>query len=331
MFNPVIILGAGASKDYSQYGNPAPVTDELLHSDFKNSLALNKYKEAADLLTQISYSVLNKQKSFEEALSDIKNDFGALSHVKSQFVALEFYLQQVFQKISLNIQELNNYKTLVQKIKNFNQGKACVVTFNYDTLFESSIGMDFWQTMESYIKNNLKLIKVHGSHDWAYIQHKSLISGYILDRYPSDYDFYTKNPDYLDNIRSSQKDINPYPMAYINKQKDHNDFIKFPAIAIPLLTKSIFICPQAHLRELELALSTADRVLIVGWKAGDKPFLDFMKEHLSKGVSITVVSSSKKSAEEIISNKLSDFLCRAASNGGFSAFVNSDDIRQFFV
>ena len=197
-----------------------------------------------------------------------------------------------------------------------NNGQANIVSFNYDTLFESSIGMDIWQTMDSYIKNNIKLIKVHGSHNWIYIQSKSLIFGPDADL--SDYDFYIKNPDFLDNIRSRQKDVSPYTLAYINKLKDQGrEFMKFPAIAIPLPDKSTFVCPQVHLQELAAALKSADRVLIIGWKAGDKHFLDFMKECLSKDVPITVVSSSKRSAEEIILNRLSDFSCKAASDGGF--------------
>jgi hypothetical protein len=153
--------------------------------------------------------------------------------------------------------------------------------------------------------------------------------GYLSDNNDNDYDFYIRNPDYLDNLRSLRKDIGPYPIAQIEKLKEQK-FVRFPAIAIPLPDKSNFVCPQVHLRELESALKIADRVLIIGWKAGDGSFLDFMKECLPKEAFITVVSSSKKSAEEIISSKLSDFSCGAANDGGFSAFVNGDEIKQFF-
>lgn len=334
MSKPVIILGAGASYDYPIYsGIRPPLTNDLVKEEFLDMEALSHFKEAASLLTGMSYTILKGIKSFEEILMDIKKETGNLPHRKSQFVSLEFYLQRVFHSISIKAQHpLNNYKTLIQKIKDYNEGRAHIVSFNYDTLFESSVGIDFWQTMESYIKNDIKLIKVHGSHDWIYIDHKdSVMSGYLSND-NDDYDFCMKNPDYLDNLRSLRKDISPYTIAHIEKRKDRGrGFIKFPAIAIPLPDKSAFICPQAHLRELELALNMADRVLIIGWKVGDKYFLDLMKEHLPDKVPITVVSSSKESAEEIILSRLSDFSCKAASGDGFSDFVDSDEIKRFFV
>jgi len=216
MSKSIIILGAGASRDYSAYVKKhSLLTNDLVKPEFLDTNVLsNNFKDATDLLSVMSDSILSGKKGFEERLMDIKNEAEGLPNIKSQLVSLEFYLQKVFSGISENTEHpINNYKILIQKINYHNRGQAHIVSFNYDTLFEFSVGIDLWQTVESYIKNDLKLIKVHGSHDWIYIQNRSLVSAFDADL--SDYDFYIKYPDYLDNIRSNQRDISPYTKVYI--------------------------------------------------------------------------------------------------------------------
>jgi hypothetical protein len=204
MANPVIILGAGASYDYSPHAQPAPLMKDLVSQAFLHGPSFTEYPEAAALLSDVTYPVLKLQRNFEDVLQSIKEDAGNHPHRKAQFVALEFYFQNLFREISTRAHPINNYQTLISKINDFNQGKAHIITFNYDTLFEQSAGVGMWQEINAYTRNELKLIKLHGSHDWVYISDRGDLD-YQWRGYANDFDFYKNN---LDHLR--QKNVYPH-------------------------------------------------------------------------------------------------------------------------
>jgi hypothetical protein len=53
-----------------------------------------------------------------------------------------------------------------------------------------------------------------------------------------------------------------------------------PELAIPLQTKQDFAFPKTHHAALEELLETVDRILIIGWRATDTPFLKLLKKGL---------------------------------------------------
>ncbi|MCL5667271.1 MAG: hypothetical protein M1383_05890 [Patescibacteria group bacterium] len=330
MNNPIIILGAGASHDYSAYQTGTPLTNELVQGSFLHDSSLKTYPEAAELLSEISYPVLKGQKTFENALRDIKDEAGNLPHRKSQLVSLEFYLRDLFSNLSAHTHSLNNYKTLVNKIRDYNKGQACVVTLNYDTLFEESAGMTYWLEMNDSITGPIKLIKLHGSHDWAYIQNHSYLN---LENttYKNEYDFYKANPDYLQDLRNRQAE--PYRLRFLNGIKREEPFYKFPAIAIPLPDKAeLYICPKSHVDTLIKNLETTDRILIIGWRAADQNLVDLIKEKIKQHVLVTIVSRTLESAEQIKGNlQHIPNLSFEVYGQGFSSFVSGDGIKNFFT
>jgi hypothetical protein len=76
----------------------------------------------------------------------------------------------------------------------------------------------------------------------------------------------------------------------------------FPAIAIPVETKSDFECPQDHLEALKVAIPSVDRLLFVGWRASEGHFLEMLSAGLRKGLSAMVVSGSPGDARETVDN-----------------------------
>lgn len=333
MANPIIILGAGASKDYSVDVNPAPLTNELVEAIFLDNALFNKYPGAAELFSDVRRPVLSKTSTFEKTLRDIKESVGTQPRRIEQFIALEFYLRDRFSAVSKASQPTNNYKALINRIHDFNAGKACVVSFNYDSLFEQSL-RKAPASISDYICNDIKIIKLHGSHDWTQIYKPDLPIHFQSDASQIDYNFYVRNPDILQKLRS--KGASPYHIAEIDKISNHQkeNLVSLPVIAVPLFNKEgSFLAPQDHIDKLINEIQKADRILIIGWSAGDTDLLRLLEQHLSKRVPALVVSRDAKSSIEIctrIENKYKKLNCTHV-NGGFSDFVTSDICSDFLV
>jgi hypothetical protein len=330
----VIILGAGASHDYFSFehgnfhdaGKP-PLANELVYPEKLNAKIAGRYPDVNDLLADVVTPVMNKEKSLEEALKNIKDNFGAHDHRKKQLIAFQFYLRDLFAEISSKCHPFNNYKILYNKIRDHNNGQACIATFNYDTLLERSIGNIGYGEHSSYIKNPIKIIKLHGSHDWAYIgdkKRKKLLFQDITDSYQ----YLTTYPEHMDKLHARQ-DVYPYHISELGKE---DDLFQFPAIAIPLPEKQDFICPERHVEILKAELINVDKILIIGWRAGDPYLIELMENTVSKDIPVHIVSNVMSSAEEV-QRRLSHIkrFMFELHNGGFSKFIHSDASDLFFT
>jgi len=326
MSYPLIIIGAGASHDYSTFSpKRPPITKELVDASHLDSTLIKKYPLVSHLLSEVESDVNIHNKGFEEALFAIKKRSGHISEIQSQLVALQFYLQELFETISVGCQNINNYKILQQRITTYSGGKACVVSFNYDSLFEDSIEGGHFEKMNDYVGGNLKLIKLHGSHDWVYVNHRDAMP-LFSDNYTDGYDLATKNPKFLESFYS--KGFQPYHKEEITGQ----GFFEFPALALPMPFKEDpVICPQLHINILQKEMALIDRVLIIGWRAADNYLLDLIKNHVNPDVQLMVVSKDKGSADDIVkvikdTTNLSGF----GVGGGFGAFIGDDRCHNFF-
>jgi hypothetical protein len=172
---PLIILGAGASYDYSPFGTIAPLTNHLVEEKFLYNDLLEKYKGAGNLLSDIVHQVQARKRNFEEVLTEIKERTKSSEEMCAHFVALEFYLKDLFERIlkpadlTRKVHQINNYKIIINRINTYTGGRALVATFNYDTLFENNLLSGMPTKMNDYVSGNIKILKLHGSHDWVYI------------------------------------------------------------------------------------------------------------------------------------------------------------------
>lgn len=339
MANPLIIFGAGASHGYSPYGNPPPLTDDLVDPRFLDSdmIRSKKYRhEVASLLSEIAPQVVGKNKTFEDALTSIKKEMGHHSHRTDQLVGLQFYLKDYFEKISGSFQDINHYRTLLSKISDYNGGQACLVTFNYDTLLEQSIGRERFKSMRSYIDANPCVIKLHGSHDWAHIAKKNMVIDTEFSQIKDSVDFLKSDPNYIDRVRSKPSiGNNVFHKDEIAKSGEGNNIFVLPAIAIPLFEKRDFLCPIQHFDALWKNIAQADRVLVIGWKAGDTNLIDAMRSYLKENTALTVVSQKIETAKEI-AHKLFSEVGKFSSDykyfgGGFAEFAPSENCNKFFT
>lgn len=334
MAYPLIILGAGASFDYldtdrnTKDSNWSPPLTNQIFNVRKYESILNKYPEAMELFSD-AYRKVPHSMSLEEYLREVKHRKAAeAEHRQKQLNALEFYLQDLFFTISNNYgnQALNNYKTLLGLI-NDNGGKACIVSFNYDLLLEQNITF-IDEKISSYISGDIKLIKLHGSCDWV---------SYVRTFFPyngTSYQFLMNEPWYFTLPNRDKPKLLESRRPYDQMYKIHNqeEYVLFPAIAIPISEKEVYICPQSHIEELKKTVEATDRILIIGWRAGDPNLIKILEEHVIKPVKVSIVSSSQASGEEV-KRKLEHihFLTLEISKKrGFTEFLKSDEPDKFF-
>lgn len=348
MAYPLIILGAGASYDYSPIKGAkaiAPLTKELVDPDYLLPDLLERYTGAGVLMGEIMAQVRGG-KSFEQALTDIKENTAHSAPMREHFVDMEFFLRDLFRLISDHtrsigrvsaaerrlMHSINNYGNLISRLDTYTEGKACVVTFNYDSLFESALGEKQPERIADYVRGDIKLFKLHGSHDWIYVHRKN----------ESDIRFggtdslkACRKGELLSKIQKPGSGYEVYHVKEIEGIPEANDFFHIPALAVPLVGKDRFVSPDSHAVVLSDILPSVDRILVVGWRAEDPLLLETLKQKTSqRGVKrVVVVSESQEGAEKIvrrIHRGLNLIVDAEAVPGGFTNFMATPLSHEFF-
>jgi hypothetical protein len=176
----MIILGVGASHDSTPrfragMGMPTdprpPLADGLFASHFLGTL-INLFPECRDLVPRLHTSVEETLQKFQaQAIYD--------SERYKQLMAVRHYVPRVVgdcEEWWLRTHgPITNHVGLLDSIRSwFTQqqgGRACFVTFNYDTFLEQAFSDTAlkirMRDLDEYIGNDTyKLIKLHGSVTW---------------------------------------------------------------------------------------------------------------------------------------------------------------------
>ncbi len=318
MKSPVIILGAGASFDYidptlRDNQRMPPLTDQLVsQAYFNREIAKGYSPEVENLFSVIAPKVNNgADKTLEQFLVQVGN--------YEEVIGMQFYLKDFFLGVSREFKRTNNYKALLSYIQRSETREATIVTFNYDTLLEQSMGDNSFTNLSEYSSGLVKVIKMHGSCDWSYIHSKNSREGNTA--------FSVRKK--LGNLYKP-RDI--YTDTYIQDSDKDSQFHRFPAISIPSGETKTFVCPSAHIDVLGATLAQTDKILVIGWKAGDPYLLELIKKHAAHPISLFIVSGSNKGEIDEIFGKFKpygDFSLMGQQNG-FSSFIHSNSCATFF-
>lgn len=324
----VIILGAGAAFGYSETHKP-PLTKHLVDPTHFDHNLLRKYEPAADLLSELhGYRQADGDNfNFESRIKEIKDGFGDQLHRRQQLVALQYYLRDKFAKESSRINPINNYKALISRVKDSAIPEVLVINFNYDSLFEDSISGREFSSMDSYFQNSIKILKPHGSHNWAYILRPGIRDPLAGDS--TDYEFLMENPGHIEDLKGRGR-IRPF---HQNQLVGHAEVLKFPAIAIPIAGKQDFICPEEHMQRARIVMQKADKILIIGWKAGDENIISELRQNLPTRFGILVVTdqieNASKIAQKISSLRTGLTASTKGLGGGFSKLFTPEAFNDF--
>lgn len=355
----MVIFGAGASFDSSQNHLPKPIPreraggtirfqddyPEVFRPPLTNGLfERSEFEEFSSRIPRLA-GVLGQLRSMplgslESELLDLDSRAPRNTLRAQQLVAFRYYLQLL---LSITVHRwleriggATNYLTLTEQIRDYDDGLICLVTFNYDLMVERALGWDV-QQIEDYIRQDWRLLKVHGSVNWARpirtpaINHSSLMHWpmveQIIDASPS-LEFgegYTIVPF-----------ISQYPERLletpVGKPDHHGDPPLFPAIAIPLPNKLGPECPQLVIDVLRESLPQVTKLLIIGWAGREDHFLRILREGLPAKVSGLVVNGGEASAREAIEHIGSKGIGAQLrpSRHGFTDFLISGELKVIY-
>jgi hypothetical protein len=332
----MVVFGAGASYDSSATLLPSnslgswrpPLANKLFDSQrFGNYIA--QFPRCAPLITYLQ----GPDVIVEQVLEKYQSEAGKDPERVRQLTAIRFYLQTMLSDCMVNwhqeIHGVTNYKTLMDQIRHERKPgeKVCLVTFNYDTLLEDALSIvnATPKSMRDYVGGDYLVIKLHGSINWVH----------QVDNFRGDVN---KPP-----IQVVSEIIDEAPNLFFNpghqpisatpliQRRDNPPFV--PALSIPVEHKPGYECPAEHIQALEEILPTVTKVLVIGWRAADEPFLKLMAEKMVQVDRMMIVSSGETKANEIISRIRSAGVAAqqylSAKGGGFSQAILSGETEAF--
>lgn len=310
-----------------------PLTNEIFDTsrfDFDRSNLIEKYnvekisRECSYKLDQTSgYNTSLESLVYYIRYNKAEKDKDWYNHL----INFNFYISELFRRISKEYEpyhSMSNYGRLISQIEECSNYKACFVNFNYDLLLEQNIdNISETKNLDDYINGNIKVIKIHGACNWF------RAAGRV---HKDDGDFTEKGKEYATRYNNAENIIKKEKEESIdyggkchhiiknregvknrideNNSKREWNYLEtdfsfmggntllhyIPNIMMPINKKDRFVCPENHISELKNQLKIIDKIIIIGWKAGDNILLNILKEELDKNnkkdIPVIVVSPS---------------------------------------
>jgi hypothetical protein len=336
----MVVFGAGASFDSVPHRPPAqnniesrpPLANDLFGDRALFGRSLARFPACHAIVPDLRD--LPAGVSLESVLEDFQAEAETYGLGIRQLAAVRYYLQCMIgecesQWESEAAQGITNYKTLLDRINRFRKPgePVCLVTFNYDTMLERALlPFDVSITsLEGYVNNKTwKLFKLHGSVNWGR-QIETLIDN--VDG-PDEWTLAGRLIDQAADLTLTEQYwlVNQRPLVRYDGRA------MLPALAIPLERKTQFECPAYHLEALKLCLPEVDKILVIGWRATDTPFLELLRTTGRQAIRGLVVAGDADKAAEVIGN-LKNGLDRPgefrASAGGFTDLIKQRGADEF--
>jgi hypothetical protein len=338
----MVVFGAGASYDSFADAPPGvsvigevphqvmvdgrpPLASQLFSLRFAKDIA--RFPDCAQVVTYLRGAGTNVESELQKLQMDFPD--GA-----KQLAAIRYYLQFMMTGCQAIWEDLtngiNNYKTLLYVIsqRKTSDRKVCLVTFNYDTLLDEALSTVEVKIsrMADYLAYDYKLIKLHGSTNWG----RDIQNGVKDLDHRSEWDV-------VNELTNRARELIPGQTYTITRQRP----IAFsqgspripliPALAIPVEDKQEYVCPVDHVETMKESLPQVTKLLIIGWRAGDKLFLQELSQGIPAGTPAMVVCGNPDSSNQI-ANAISGAGVQARftpASGGFSHIIRSREVDTF--
>ena len=338
----MVIFGAGASYDSVPSRPPSgyirqqllsrpPLATELFLDQGFFAESLRRFPQCKPIVPYLQS--IPPEATLEHTLETLQAEGEADPERNRQMAAIRFYLHFMIWECERQWNDvahgITNYVTLVDQLRRCRgtTDPVLLVTFNYDRMIEqalSSVGIAI-ADLPHYIQHDaFKLFKLHGSIHWAREVDTPIVD--VKDR-----NVWQVGSELIDKatelkISDRYRMVTGHPIGKID------DIPLFPAIAIPVETKRGFECPSDHLDCLRTHLGKVTKILVVGWRATERHFLDLLRDHLSTEVRVQAVLGKQKHAEEVL-GRIKDAGIRVigkATTGGFTEYIVSREAERFF-
>jgi hypothetical protein len=307
----LVVFGAGASFDSDPNPecqppkesdrNRPPLAHQLFSPRSGFLYAQDRYPECKAIVPFLQH--VAEGSSFEQRLERLQEEAKEYPERNRQLAAVRFYLQDMLSTVGnswySHLRGVSNYYTLLDQIRRhlgILGEPVCLVTFNYDVLLDTDLhhfGIKFQRISDYTVSREFKLFKVHGSVNWARFVTTAITDVQRLDANGMARALILE----ASNLEVSDEFFvtNQIPM------RPHGNRAVFPAIALPLASKSKFECPATHLTELVTLLPSVTKLLLVGWRGDDQHFLAILRKHLSnRPISCLAVAASDHEASETV-------------------------------
>jgi hypothetical protein len=188
-------------------------------------------------------------------------------------------------------------------------------------------GVTITDDLASYIAGDWPLIKLHGSVNWAH--DVAIRAKWLAGLGKNDVIKTVIEHVQTLTIGSNFRRVHSCPMS----ARDEGMPL-FPAIALPITNKQDFECPPQHVNLLRASLPRVTRLLVVGWRATEKPFLEMLKEHMKPHVRTIAVCGEVRDGEDTLTRLVAadiDVDPRTAFDGGFTKFTTDREIDKFLI
>lgn len=328
----LVIFGAGASYDsVPSYGvrevvdQRIPLTNGLFSLRFRDLI-----KRFDPMLPIVPYlQVLEGATSVEQKLEELQEQSATYPERQRQLLAVRYYVQTAVWTVDVRWHKLaagvTNYRTLLDELVRVVRPNDPIplVTFNYDRMLDwtlSEIGQRMVD-LDDYTQHRVKLFKMHGSVNWG---RRVQSPGLLATHQP----FETMRR-VLDN--AEQLVLSNWYELIADQAPIHSvrGVAGVPALAIPLQRKQEFQLPERHHSELTRLLPMVTKILVIGWRATDAPFLELLSRGLANPVEILVVSPSTPAdaGNRILGAGIQGSV--DARQAGFSQFIVSGALASF--
>jgi len=328
----IVICGTGASYDSlpSQLAKRGTVAahldrpalaDELFANRARFLEIMQRFPACLPIVPYLQQRPSGR--TVENILEELRDESPEYPERIRQLASVRYYLQALLSRVVAIWTDdvgkgITSYKTLLDQIERWRKGdRVCLVTFNYDTMLEdglSGLSIRFFKTRD-YVSPDSPywLIKPHGSVNWRReIEHPAIDV--------------SRPPEIIDSeviAKAHQLRLTQNYVVVPEATMRAKPLPLFPAIAIPVETKSEYECPPEHLDKLCECLPNATRILVIGWRATERHFLKLLAEKLPANVRWLVVAGGAEGAQEVIGNLKAagiqgDY---QACDSGFSRFV----------
>ncbi|HSW95953.1 MAG TPA: hypothetical protein VLI88_07320 [Patescibacteria group bacterium] len=260
----------------------------------------------------------------EEELDDIAAEAPGDERRYVHLNAARYYLRSIMSTCPVNWANLTlgvtNYGSLMDQIWNWHLSSGDpvrLVTFNYDVLLERGCEMSIpglgFGTVDTYAaRDDLRIYRPHGCVAWQRVMQNGV----------GELDEVSERG--VIRLGKQLRPTDEFVAADgINTQENR---VLVPAIAIPLQNKTVFELPESHMARLLTDSAEVDRLLIIGWRATDIPFLTRWKSALTGRPAVQIVSGSDSGCTETLENLRGGIDLRGQPElhgAGFSSFVQS--------
>jgi hypothetical protein len=332
----MVVIGAGASYDsipsLSRYRGPIdarpPLANELFAPRDKFKSIRQRFPACHAIVPGLEN--LPPDKTLEQVLEHLQTEAGEYPVRNQQLAAVRYYLHTMLWQCEDDwktiAKGITNYKALLDQIERWRKPdeQVCLVTFNYDRLIEDAlpeVGVII-QELSDYTSNDkYKLFKLHGSVDWGRLVDTPIARIGELNAWQIAHELIKRVTD-LKITDQFQVVKGSYPMGKVA------NMALFPAIAIPVQSKTHFECPAQHLHVLKTMLPTITKLLMIGWRATENHFLKLLQECIPHQLRVMTVSGSPDGAKESVANlrkaKLHIDVPIESSNGFTDFIVNRE-------